>query len=843
VVNKPIVFANWERGANDRVSSRVLAKHIGEGGRYSGPFPIMHNVDRMGETLLPRGGETQINTSACPGTILGLCATAGFVGDVRYVAASHPEVLLVACKVATGDTFHTHIGFMVPTDTSPIFQFLVALTGYGPCSFLDLGTHVMAYNGEADCLIRKTLDVGGGTWTATSTGVSVTGAANVNATQRWAAHGVSSQMFVKQTNVWYGPYKISAVGTTTVTLVDPELATYSGPKSAALQAVQVIYVDEIYMDTKDMTTGPTSSPSVSLPVAGNLTGKYQWCYTLETDDAFETNASDWTNITDCTAKAARLSFDVDALTGNLSKRYSKINFYRRGGTLGDTALLVGTLTLDDVNLGANVSSFVLSNGEASGAGTITIRTTGLPTGFPTYGQVVNYNAAGAVIDTASYTGINVDGTTLTGVTGVGATWATASVIHLISFIDDTSDSNLVGRALHEDHDWQGYDALTHAVTAGDRLYAVFGPDPDITDAMLPSGYYRSPSYRIYVSSIESWRYLNNKSPIEVAALDDDSTGGYRDIGADQADIVGLAIGPSGQVIVFKENQTVYSITGSALWSLRVDQLGALPTTDAVNSIVAGDGFLAWKNGAHFWLWDQTQLIDLGDPVRTTLRGISKAYGSGSVGFYRDRRFYLFYPVDANGNTKYVEWDMRYTAPYEAGRTGPSPVTGDGVVANYAAVSVLNSIDGVIYAAKGTDIFAILGSERSGTATYTYAQAGAGNLVVQTPDLPVADGERNAELEAFSISTWASGILAVDADGITYNRRLGGVAATAETASIAAATAAGPLLIYKKATPGARATYLGLKISIPLSTLATGIIARSIEGLTLEVKSEHARLKS
>ncbi len=175
--------------------------------------------------------------------------------------------------------------------------------------------------------------------------------------------------------------------------------------------------------------------------------------------------------------------------------------------------------------------------------------------------------------------------------------------------------------------------------------------------------------------------------------------------------------------------------------------------------------------------------------------------------------------------------------------GPSPVTGDGVVANCAVVSTLNSIDGVIYATKGTDVFAILGTERTGAATYTYAQAGAGNLVIQTPDSQVGDGTTDAEFEAFSLSTWASGILPVGTNGLTYNRRLDGLSQTAETATIAAAAAAGALLIYEHVTPGARAANIGVKLTIPLSTLATGAVARSIEALTLEMKSEHTKVKS
>jgi hypothetical protein len=799
-------------------------------------MPVMHNVDRSGDTLLPRGGEVKINTAACPGTILGMLATTGFDGDLRYLAATHPEIVLVACKsgAAGYTTTKTDIGFIVPTETDGPFHVMFSIAGQGTCRFLDLGTHILVYNGTSELLICKRLQIPSANFAVASNGtVTVTGTPFVNISGAWDVHG--GKFTFKISDVWYGPYPIYSVSDDGLTfyLYDHTQATSYTGASGTTTASQVMVTSAVYVnDTSTEDVPPT--PVIELIGTGSLTGSYQWCFTYETYDGFETNPGAWTAITALAAQNALVKgFKPAAYSMHTVSWFAKMHLYRRGGANGDNALRVMTLVNEAATLGTKTYLVTLSQAE-NGAAVTTINTNGVITGWPDIGVVTNRIAAEDFRYTSHAT------TIFTGGAQAITSWGDDAPVYLSSYLDSNLDSALVGPTLRTDHGpWPAYQTcatIKSAEVTGDRLHLAFSSSFAGTYATTPL-----PDERVYMSSIESWRYFNDKSAIEVAALSDDYTGGFRDIGSDGSAILKLKTGPSGELIIFKR-RGIYALSGRALWAMKVQLLSGLPTTDAPDSVAAGDNYLVWKNGSRFWFWDEQRLIDMADPIGTTLGLINTTASGNAVAIVSKQRIYLFYPSGAStGNDKYIEWDMRFPVEYADRQVGPSPITGDGVVANALSLSTIRNPDGIVYGSKTTFLYAILGTNPTAGTKYTYAQAGAGEVALQLPDVMVGDGTKEAELEGFSLNMWADGVLL--ANNLYYKRRLSCTAQTEQTVVIPTTDGADAQFLFENAIPAGHWPYLGLSFRVALTTLASAGTARAIECMTLRFKNVRNRLRT
>jgi hypothetical protein len=809
------MFDNFSQGANDRVSARALGRFLDAGGRYNGAFPRLHNVDRSAGALRPRGGECKINPSALSGDVLGVFARPMIEANPQYPAASHPEVLLVA--VAYSGV--TKIGLMIPTATTPTLQWICTIGGAGPCEFVDLGKHVLAFNGT-DCIaIRMTADNPGGTWSIASGGVTtVTGDAWQYVTSRWFYGGV---VFFKSDATWYGPYWADATASTPniVGLTDPGGGAYTGP-TGAITNVMFIQTEEARI-AGGLDSDAPPQPQVTVHGAagvgaGPLSGNYQWCFTFVTDEGDEGNPGLWSNLTAFNEQNAI----VWKIPNGDYLSYAKINIYRRGGANGENAILVDTLDLDSSNLAANARITKLNGAINDSVTTIPV-TAGTLANWPTVGVFLLPGNSGATPNEYVEYGGRTDNQFTSCVRDADKhAWDSLTLLTLVSLYDDNADSDLVGAALRTDRAWVTGYYPGIAAKIGERFYAV-----------------RPTTKRLQISSIESWRYFADQNPAQVADLDDDWTGGYLDIGADSDPITAIAPGPNGEVVVFKRRK-VFIVTGKALWSMHVTEVPGVTGTTSPRAVIVAPGLVGWLSGSKYWLWDGTQFVDVGDPMRGSLGLISNAYAANAVAFYWDSRFHLLYPTDATGNIKYIGWDSRYAIAYEGGKIGPSAVTADGFAANCVSVSNVRAPEGIVYAGLGAYVYAILGT---GSSPYTYAQAGspAPALVIQTPDVPVGDGSIEARIESWIANVWTPAAFS-GAGNASVVRRFDSIDQTTITTAIPTTTGALMQGIHKSLTADKLGAYLGLSVSIPLSVLVSGSNTRQIESLAFTTAGARRR---
>lgn len=802
-----VTMRSVAHGMNNKLNPRACAKYISDTGDYDGPLAEARNVDRSAGVWGPRKGDAlvSLDTASNP---LGMTVYRALSGNTLWYDGA--EMLMIARS--NGSSTDIRVKYAPIDNPSTQTLMLGNLTGVTAVRFVDLGDYILAYN---DSGYNNVFDLKDDYFRVSSTNnyrftsgsdgtITVEGGKNAYALKQWEGKyivGMYTWTGSPPVATYYYNRKITSVVSdehTTKITVDPVMpvGTYG----------LILYSPVIMGERKFAITQPSFAVTPTEDGAGNLIGTYQYACSFGTSDNEESNLGPWSsNITVNNKKILVNGLPVATnaqWTSLASTNVDRIHVYRRGGSLGSTALRVKTIyipnryPLNDDQTAGGIRQYVAGFNDPTNSynasypadtGSIAFHT-GELTGWPTSGwiQVVN-KTTGDLWEWVGYTGISGD--SLTGISRDlwGATgkqdWENDGLVFLSTFEDNIADSDLLtAEDAPEDHGIPP-SKIKSATMTGSRLFVVDGNSPN----------------KLWISNTESQRYFNDEDWTATGSFADQWTGGCRTIG-DKGSIYKVITFQPDTVIAFKSN-AVYAITGNSLWTMQINKIENLPGTTSPDSVCVADTYVFWVSGKQAWIWDgDTFLADLTlslNNLETNLASVT-----AMVGYYYKNKIVLHYTISGDSlvNSRYIEWDFTYPVTQGVNRLVPSPTIGDNMQCTCVCISDIQPDRLRIYGGRPNGIYSL----------WRTVAPTAGDMVLKWPDMPLDHGTRTTYIDKYYIRTFLES--GMSAYNLTITPILDGVAQTPYTRQ----AGTGLREIIDRAATTTRGISVGVQISTPLS---------------------------
>jgi hypothetical protein len=722
----------------------------------------------------------------------------------------------------------TQLGRIAVNASVPTFHPMVDVTVGGDWRFLAVGDeYILAYDttgtNRARVLhlsnIKRSTYTGGWSMTAASTSVYTMGVLWSRATAYWK----DMYAFIKRSDAWTGPYKITAVNGVTGYLTFG--TAYSGTTGIA---DDMVIMGSSYVKIPTPTTAPSILVSTA---AGSITGDgYQYAYTYGTVDGFESAPSPWSASTGAISSKNVLvygfGYTETILAGTMIDR---INVYRRGGTHGDYEQYAGTHYIysryvETTGVVAVPSVDTLDGQVTAGDSHCHLVAEAIVPVFPEEGIIALVNSAGdGVIDeyihytskTPPTTGsqLNFSGTAV-------STHVTGKLVVLDYYTDSTADSSLSGRELRYDHECPN-DYILHAAQLGERLVinCKNGGGNTATD---------NDRSRVYISSMSGWRYFLGSDNLTELDDVDETLATYRDIGNSTESVTALATFLPNITVVYKSD-SAYILSGRSTWGIRIEKATNIPGADNDKTILVHDAWLFWTKGTHCWLWNGSDTImDIALPIADQITTTECA-------FSHDNQIYLL----QGSSGKYVCWDFRHQWQLlGTNLLAPTPIIGTGVGIEVACVGTNYNSDGVIYGAISTDydVFALFGTGLDSTDRFDFDLAAAPNMQITLPSFAVKGGAYDAVLEHYYVYHYSPST--PSATTLTVTPTYDNASMTPFSHTLDNST--GTYGLYQRVSGECRGYHVGMSLSSTLSSLANNAKYREIENIVVSLGSVKRR---